>query len=169
MSLPPGVRAPPMEPVLASATRGANSGDSSASQAALTSEPARGAPVPQALSWERCAPPPPQPPPSLPLQGPERQQQGQPHQRQAAHARVFASKHDAAAHVKDLLKPLYAKGMVTRDQFREAARAATHALFRHSSGGPDAARTVRQAAQALAEALSELDLPRAAVAVLHAR
>jgi hypothetical protein len=70
--------------------------------------------------------------------------------------------------VKDLLKPLYAKGMLTRDQFREAARAATHALFRHCSGDSDAARTAKQAAQALAEALSELDLPQAAVAVLHA-
>ena len=48
--------------------------------------------------------------------------------------------------------------MVTRDQFREAA--ATHALFRRCGCTPDAARTAKQAAQALAEALSELNLPR---------
>ena len=56
---------------------------------------------------------------------------------------------------------------MTRDQFREAAGAATHALFRRCGGSGDA-RTPKQAAQALAEALSELDLPRAAVVVLHA-
>ena len=55
---------------------------------------------------------------------------------------------------------------MTRDQFREAA--ATHALFRRCGCTPDAARTAKQAAQALAEALSELNLPRAAVAVLRA-
>ena len=113
-----GARAPPPEPVLAPAQRGANRGDSSTSQAARTSEPARRAPAPQPPAWAHRAPPllehlPPPPPLAGPLPSrPERQhRQGQPHQRQAAaQAHALASKYGAAARVKDLLKPLYAKG-----------------------------------------------------------
>ncbi len=131
-------------------------------------ESPRSALAPQPPAWEPCAPQPP-PPPPLPEPLPpcpqrQQQQQGQQHRRQA---RVFASKHDSTAHVKQLQRPLYAQGLVTRDQFREAARAATHALYRRC-GGPDAMRTASKVAQALAEALAELDLRRAAVAVLHA-
>jgi len=63
--------------------------------------------------------------------------------------------------VKALLSPLLPKGLVSREEYKAVAKAATHILYRKEGAGAHHAR------QALGEVLSEMDLPRAAVAILQ--
>lgn len=71
-------------------------------------------------------------------------------------------KEAAAREVKALLKPLLEQGQLDKEQFKKAARAATHGLY--AQGSTDR----HQAAQALGEVLCEMDLPDAAKVVLLA-
>lgn len=91
-------------------------------------------------------------------EAPQQQQQQQPGAGDLKQAQLHLSKHDAAASIKDMLKPLLHAGLVDRQQFRDAAKRATHSLC----GG-----TARSARDALGEALAELDAREAAVAVLR--
>ena len=97
--------------------------------------------------------------PPWPHQAALQQQQQQEPVRAQQRPEVCPSKHDAAASIKDLLKPLLREGIVDRELFRKAARRATHTVCRGDA---------RSARDALGEALAELDAQGAAVAVLRA-
>ncbi|BDA41022.1 probable PHD and RING finger domain-containing protein 1 at N-terminal half [Coccomyxa sp. Obi] len=71
------------------------------------------------------------------------------------------AKQAAFAEVKALLSPLLGRGLVDREQYKAAAKAATHLLYRGEGAG------AHGAAQALGEVLSGMDLAHAAVAVLQ--
>lgn len=70
-------------------------------------------------------------------------------------------KQKAFAEVKALLSPLLPKGLVSREEYKAVAKAATHILYRKEGAG------IHDARQALGKVLSEMDLPRAAVAILQ--
>lgn len=71
------------------------------------------------------------------------------------------SKQRAFSEVKALLNPLLERRLVDRDQFKAAAKAATHMLYRREGAAAHGARP------ALGEVLADMDLPRAAKAVLQ--
>lgn len=76
--------------------------------------------------------------------------------------RTGKAKEAAAKQVKSLLKPLLEQGHLNKEQFKEAARAATHGLYRQ--GMTDK----HNAVQLLGEVLCKMDLPDAARFVLLA-
>ena len=71
------------------------------------------------------------------------------------------AKQAAFTEVKALLSPLLGRGMVDREQYKAAAKAATHLVYRGEGAG------AHGAAQALGEVLSGMDLAHAAVAILQ--
>jgi hypothetical protein len=71
---------------------------------------------------------------------------------------LYHSKKAAADDIKKLLKPLLHGGLVDRQQFSDAAKRATHSLYKG---------TARSAKDALCEALAEQGAHKAAVAVLR--
>ena len=81
--------------------------------------------------------------------------------RPQAAAQGLNSKQKAFLEVKALLGPLLEGHLVDREQYKAAAKAATHMLYRREGAA------VRGPRQALGEVLSEMDLPRAAMAVLQ--
>ncbi|CAL8466684.1 g6220 [Coccomyxa elongata] len=90
------------------------------------------------------------------------------HRSRKAHSQPDAAWQDRAnakeaafAEVKALLSPLLGHGLVDREQYKAAAKAATHLLYRGEGAG------AHGAAQALGEVLSGMDLAHAAVAVLQ--
>lgn len=90
------------------------------------------------------------------------------HRSRKAHSQPDAAWQDRAnakqaafAEVKALLSPLLGHGLVDREQYKAAAKAATHLLYRGDGAG------AHGAAQALGEVLSGMDLAHAAVAVLQ--